>query len=82
MTRTFAQIMDRKHLDQLEHDVMSLTFEVEKEFQCENMEMIYALISAAGELARREEIWVHDSFDYHVIERCKRNLDRLRKTFA
>lgn len=80
--RTFTEIMNRKHLDQLEHDVMSMTFELEEKHGCRNMDIVFALLRAADTLAKREWICAHDSLDYHVIERCKRNLDRVLRKFS
>ena len=81
--RSFSEIINRGHLDQLEHEIMGLTFDLEQQHACTNMEFVYALVGAADELACREKrTFVKESFDHYIIERCTRALAHIRATYC
>lgn len=85
MTRsTFAQLTDRTHLKQLEHEILMMSFELEAEHGCDNMRMIYALVAAADRLAKRActSIAMEESFSHYTIERCTQALGRIRATYS
>jgi hypothetical protein len=85
--RTFAEIMDRKHLDMLEAEIVVFALGLEDEGgrKGENIHIVYALIAAGCELVKRERetaTSIDESFFLHIIDRCNRELAKLQSSYS
>jgi hypothetical protein len=81
---TFAELTDCTLHKLLQEKVLQLSIELQENHGGGNMEVADVMVEAAHEMARRgrESVGMEDSFDCHIVDRCKQALGHLRNTYC